>query len=439
MATKYNSSSSILAQVLEEMKKELGEKFSPDTVNLAELGRRTGISRKRLRRLKSFGFVEPEKTIHNAGNRTTVLTGFTGIIDSMLRSNVSNSAIIFERLKDSGYKGGLTQVKVYIQNHRDLIPPKRQLVSPQGNRGRRYSTDAGESYQMDWGFTKVECYDGTTFQVACFAMICHHCGKRYVEFFPNAKQENLFIGMIHAFMYMGVPKTVLTDNMKSIIIRRDNSGNPIWNKEYEAFMKTVGFTTKLCKPYHPFTKGAVERLVGFVKGNFLPGRAFFNVTDLNESVLDWCNRQNCTYHKAIDCIPHYKHRDECLTVAKPIEKTIDVAMYLCPIRTISFDGFVSYEGRAFGVPYYYPEHRCRVKREGKTLYIYDMSLSKLLAKHLITWSNKPSYCEDQFALTQPEEKPTMPVKSVIHQIETPKVRSEFSKFNFDSEEDVRDV
>lgn len=49
-------------------------------------------------------------------------------------------------------------------------------------------------------------------------MVCHHCGQRYVEFFPNAKQENLFIGMIHSFRYMGIPKYVLTDNMKSVVL-----------------------------------------------------------------------------------------------------------------------------------------------------------------------------------------------------------------------------
>ena len=58
---------------------------------------------------------------------------------------------------------------------------------------------------MDWGFTRVQAYDGSEYNAACFAMIFHHCGQRYMEFFPNAKQENLFIGMVHAFRYMGVP------------------------------------------------------------------------------------------------------------------------------------------------------------------------------------------------------------------------------------------
>ena len=85
-----------------------------------------------------------------------------------------------------------------------LVPAKRQLYDPQGNRGIRYKSLPAESYQMDWGFTHVIDPYGKDSTVACFAMICHQCGKMYVEFFPNAKQENLFIGMLRAFAYMPV-------------------------------------------------------------------------------------------------------------------------------------------------------------------------------------------------------------------------------------------
>ena len=111
------------------------------------------------------------------------------MIDDLLSKSVTNSEVIYERIVENGYKGGLTQVKDYISKHRDLIPAKRQIVSPQGNRGRRYSTGPGEAYQMDWGFVNVDTDIDHSYRVACFAMICHHCGERYVEFFPNAMQE----------------------------------------------------------------------------------------------------------------------------------------------------------------------------------------------------------------------------------------------------------
>lgn len=75
-------------------------------------------------------------------------------------------------------------------------------------------------------------------------------------------------------VYVGIPDHILTDNMKSVAIGRDNEGHPIWQKDYELFMGNIGFETQLCKPRHPFTKGAVERLVRFVKDNFRPDACF---------------------------------------------------------------------------------------------------------------------------------------------------------------------
>lgn len=425
----------VVAKVIEQMMQEQGEKFSLQKINLAELERRTGISRQKLRSMKKNGFEEVPHAAKGRKAPVTLLSGYTILLDNLLKSGVSNSAVCFDRLKKHGYAGGQTTIKVYIASHQYLIPPQRHAVAPQGNRGRRYNTEPGEAFQMDWGFTKVQCYDGSEYNAACFAMICHHCGQRYVEFFPNAKQENLFIGMVHAFRYMGIPKTVLTDNMKSVVIRRDQDGHPVWQKDYEQFMRTVGFQTKLCKPRHPFTKGKVERLVRFVKDNFLAGRIFWNVTDLNHAALEWCEEQNEAYHKGLG-IPNDEHLSRCAEVVSKLDDSVDLLFYLCPERRISFDGFVNYEGRRFGVPYSYAGKTARVLRDGDQLYIYSADLRQLLTTHNVTWSRYDSFCEDQYALPeQPEEFPTMPVKTVIKQLPSAAPDISFEKFNFSKEDD----
>ena len=427
---KSNDLQSIITQAIEEMKSEQGSTFDLNRINLAELGRRTGLSRAQLRRLKKNDFRVTPHALTGRKANTTIISGYSGVIDDLLQKNVTNSEVILERIQEMGFSGSLSTVKRYINDHKDLIPPKRQAVASQGNRGRRYSSDAGESYQMDWGFVNVDTDHGDPYKVACFAMICHHCGERYIEFFPNAKQENLFIGMIHAFKRLGVPKHVLTDNMKSIVIRRDPDGHPIWNHDYESFMNTIGFETKLCKPRHPFTKGSVERLVRFVKENFIAGRVFGTITDLNYEARRWCDKQNNRYHKAVDCIPHKRHTISCMKNAAVIKDTFDVRKYLCPVRCISFDGFVTYEGRRFGVPYSYVHHTCRVQREDFTLYVYDLELRKVLITHDVTWSRKDSFCKGQFADAQPEERPSVPVKISISQKEEPPRKSAFAKFAF---------
>ena len=218
----------IIAQAIEEMKEVQGEPFSLENVNLAELERRTGITRARLRRMKANGFKSVPHGRSGQKADYTVLSGYTSTLDSLLKIGVTNSVVCLDRLNEMGYTGSLSTVKRYIAAHKYLVPAKRQQVNPQGNRGRRYRTGPGEAYQMDWGFTWVTNPNGNEYKVACFAMICHHCGKMYIEFFPNAKQENLFIGMIHGFYMMGVPKYILTDNMKSVVTKRDFEGHPVW-------------------------------------------------------------------------------------------------------------------------------------------------------------------------------------------------------------------
>ena len=426
-----NGLQEIVTQAIDQMKADYGEKFDIDHINLAELGRRTKLPRHVLRRLKKDGFVVKPHGNASRKAEVTVMSGYTGVVDDMLKKRITNSEVIYGRIKGLGYAGGKSSLKYYIAAHEGLVPAERQAVSPQGNRGRRYETGPGECCRMDWGFVNVTSRDGGgTFRVACFAMICHHCGERYIEFFPDAKQEHLFIGMIHAFIYMGIPGTVLTDNMKSVTTGRDPDGKPIWQNDYEEFMNVIGFKTKLCKVAHPFTKGKVERLVRFVKENFMAGRVFNNITDLNYEALKWCDDQNGRYHRAVDCVPHDRHMAECQGKTGTLAMTNDVMKYLCPLRKISFDGFVNYEGRRFGIPYWYTKKLCRVRRDAFTLYIYDDELTKELVQHNVTWSRRDSFCKDQYAASQPEEHPSVPVKTTVIQLEEPEPSPAFEKFDF---------
>ena len=65
-----------IAQAIEEMKAFQGDSFSLERINLAELERRTGVSRSRLRRLK----------------KNSKLSGYTGLLDSLMRQGVKNSS-----------------------------------------------------------------------------------------------------------------------------------------------------------------------------------------------------------------------------------------------------------------------------------------------------------------------------------------------------------
>lgn len=130
------------------------------------------------------------------------------------------------------------------------------------------------------------------------------------------------------------------------------------------------------------------------------------------------------------------HREQCAAAVTKLNDSPELLFYLCPERRISFDGFVNYEGRRFGVPYSYSGKTARVMRSGSCLYIYSADMAHLLATHEVTWSYNDSFCEGQYALTeQPEEFPSMPVKTVIQQLPQPSPDLSFEKFNFSKGDD----
>ena len=116
-----------ITQAIEEMKAEQRDSFSLKRINLAELERRTGVSRGKLRRLKQAGFEDLPKKAGNSGHKATKLSGYTGLIDTLLKQGTKNSSVILNRLQQAGYEGGLTIVKEYIAAHKYLLPAKRQL------------------------------------------------------------------------------------------------------------------------------------------------------------------------------------------------------------------------------------------------------------------------------------------------------------------------
>ena len=115
-----------VAKAIEEMMAEQGERFSLEKVNLAELARRTGLSRQKLRRMKTHNFEDTQHAAKGRKSPATLLSGYTGLLDGLLRSGVTNSAVCLSRLKENGYTGSQTTIKRYIPAAR----PPLSVISP---------------------------------------------------------------------------------------------------------------------------------------------------------------------------------------------------------------------------------------------------------------------------------------------------------------------
>jgi transposase len=271
------------------------------------------------------------------------------MIQSCMAAGIFNCQVILERIQQKGYDGGITILKDYVKPYR---PPKALPAVP------RYETPPGKQAQMDYGICHYVDLDGVIHKIPAFIMIMGNSRAKYVEFVKRCDLYSLQRCLINAFEYFGgVPETILTDRMKTVIIGT-NGKEIIWNTKFQEFARDMGFVPKVCRARRPQTKGKVERLVHYVKDNFLPGRAFTDLADLNLQAMVWCRKADSRIHSTTGLIPLKELKKEPL-LPLPERRTRD--RYRYETRRVSSDGFVSYDGVRYGVPWHYSGKELRVR------------------------------------------------------------------------------
>ena len=120
----------------------------------------------------------------------------------------------------------------------------------------------------------------------------------YVEYVSNEKFETLRHCHVSAFEFFGgVPREVLYDNMKTVVIARNGYGDGVhrFHAGLWDLAKHYGFTPRLCQPYRAKTKGKVERFNRYLRYSFhnplvgllKQGNLKLDVSTANHEVLKW--------------------------------------------------------------------------------------------------------------------------------------------------------
>lgn len=216
----------------------------------------------------------------------------------------------------------------------------------------------------------------------------------YIEFTKRCDIHSFLRCMINALEYFGgVPQTVLTDQMKTVILGMGDDRKPRWHPLFEDFAATVGMVPRVCRVRRPQTKGKVERMMQFIEQNFMAGRRFTDLGDLNRQARQWCDEQNRRIHGTTGERPIDRLAQENLKALLPKER---LAKYRFELRKASRDGFVSYDGVRYGIPWQYSGREVKVREIGEYVEIYWEN--RLIARHRKQYRSRIYVmCENQYA------------------------------------------
>lgn len=251
--------------------------------SIRAIARITGHSRNTVRRILAAKSAPVFKT----PKRTSKLDPFKDYLHKRIKQCNLSGRRLYEEIGAMGYQGGYTILKDFVRSLRPKTSGKLTV---------RFETPPGEQSQCDWGYCgRYEDANGVLQSIYVFVFVLAYSRFMYVVFTTRMHLKTLVDCHQQAFDYCGGwTRTILYDNMKQVRL-----GPGRWNPQFIDFADHYGFVPKTHRPYRPRTKGKVERMVRYVKDNFLNGRRFADLQDLNAQARVWLEQTaNARVHQS---------------------------------------------------------------------------------------------------------------------------------------------
>lgn len=326
-------------------------------LSIRKIARATGLHRETVKHhLESDSFPE----YHKGKRRESILDPFRKVIENYLEEDDYQGTWIFEKLTRMGYKGSYTTVKKVV---RAIKGEKKRIAYI------RFETEPGFQAQVDWGDFKICDSNGTTNTIFAFVMVLGYSRAMYVEFVEKRTLEAFMDCHIRAFNYLGgVPKEILYDNMKHVVIGREN-GKPVFNIEFSSFAHHYEFFPKLCPPYSPWVKGKVERPFHYIRERFWRGYNFISLDQTNEDVKEWLietahKRIHGTYWQPVDGRWENERPFLGSTPSVPYDTSLKI------MRPVYRECQLSYNGNRYLVPHHVAGKKVMLKIKDRVIRIY---------------------------------------------------------------------
>ena len=245
--------------------------------------------------------------------RVTKLSPFEAYLRE--RQTAAHSAwipatVLQREIAAQGYVGGLSQLRAFLRSLKPSLP-----IDPVV----RFETAPGEQMQVDW----VEFRKGKN-PLYAFCATLGFSRASFVKFVIDMKVETLIVCHQQAFeMFGGIARQILYDNMKTVVLERDASGQGAhhFHTGFLDYARHCGFVIKLCRPYRAKTKGKVERFNGYLRRSFYvplvaqlkQAGLTLDVVTANIEVRRWLREvANERVHGTTQVRPTQRLQEECL-------------------------------------------------------------------------------------------------------------------------------
>ena len=242
------------------------------------IAREVGCAKNTVKRYLAQGGWAPTKPPVRPGR----LDGLADWLAERFRQHAGNADVVRQDLqREHG-------IIVSLRTVERAVAPLRQALLAEARATVRFETAPGDQLQIDFGERTV-LIAGVKERCYFFVATLGYSRRLHVRVFLHARQTAWLDGLESAFRaFGGVPRVVLVDNAKPLVLRHDAATREVtFHPRFLAFAAHWGFRPWACAPYRTRTKGKDERGVGYVKRNAVAGHTFDSVAALEAHLAAW--------------------------------------------------------------------------------------------------------------------------------------------------------
>jgi transposase len=160
------------------------------------------------------------------------------------------------------------------------------ISHPQKSRCERVPDEPGAEMQHDTSVYPIELA-GRRVKLIASLLYLRYSKRRYLRFYRAFDRFRMKCFFHQALLFWGyAARQCIIDNT-NLARLRGTGANALIVPEMEAFAKSYGFQWRCHALQHPNRKAGEERSFWTVETNFLPGRSFQSLEDLNVQALAW--------------------------------------------------------------------------------------------------------------------------------------------------------
>jgi len=321
---------------LSEQDKERIFKTFRETGTIRGTKQVTGISRKAIRRALDRQ-ANPVPSAPAAKRRKSKLDPYKPKISYLVKEKKLSAVRVMEEIQSLGYEGGYSILKEHIRIIRPeaVKTPRPPIDHPPGDEG-----------QMDWSPHKV-LINGRPRLVQTGSIVLCYSRWLCIHHFTDQTLPRVIALHEKAFRELGaVPERMTYDNMTTV--GRHVGPGKVWiNPQFKRFADEYGFDVVILRPGAKERHGKVERPFHYIEHNFLAGRDFIDLADLNNRADRWrWNKANVRIHGTLKQRPIERLVRE-RPYLKPLTKNLSDAVYKEVERKIHVDFCVAVDTKHY--------------------------------------------------------------------------------------------